>query len=440
MNNDQFIWKPLEKIAFRFFFAFFLLLIIPLDFKFFSSIFSQEKGADFFFSFFAFVNYAPTFISKASSIQFADILFVAGTALLITIIWSLIAKNNNYTNLYHLLRVVVRYKLAAIFFAYAFIKIFPIQIPYPTLSELNTPYGAFTPAKIFELTVGVAKANYQETIGLLELAAALLLLFRRTATLGAITAVGILLNIVLAAYAYDTGDQIYTSYLFVSALFLMVYDLPRMYQLLLEKSVKPNKSQLILKEKWQTKSRIALKISFAVLILIFAIKAYSKYNNEPYNLPQTAALSNAYGYYNVEEFKINNEVIPYSLTNPKRWNNVVFEKWGTLSIAQSQDFPVDKYWGGVKNLDAIDRTFESSGTSGRKYYAYSADEVKNELHLQNKDTQSRDEKFTLKFSRPNDYTIIISGITASADSVYAVLKKIDKKYLLLEGRRKPLKL
>jgi hypothetical protein len=439
MSNEHINWKPIEKIVFRFFFTFFILLILPLDQKFFSSFFTE--GVDFFFSLFAWANYAPTFISQEASIQIIDLLFVAAISIIITIFWSWKQKEvKNYNNLYQLLRVVLRYKLAAIFLVYAFIKIFPLQIPFPTLSELNTPYGHFTPAKVFELTVGVAKARYQETIGLLELAAVLLLLFRRTATLGAITAAGILLNIVLAAFAYETGDQIYTSYLFGVAIFLMVYDLPRMYQLLLEKPVKPNQKKFILKDGWQTKTRVVLKSSFFVIGCFYAVSAYSKYKNEPYALPQTAALSDAYGFYNVEEFKLNNETIPYSLTHPERWKNVVFEKWGTLSIDQAQDFPVDPYWGGVKNLDAIDRTFESSGTSGRKYFDYQVDEKEQILHLQNKNKQARDEKLTLQYFRPDDQTIIISGQNADADSIHAVLRKVDKKYLLLEGRRKPIKL
>lgn len=440
MNNEQLNWKPLEKIAFRFFFVFFLLLIIPLDLKFFSS-FSQDGGVDFFFTFFAWANYVPTFISKAASAQVIDFLFVAGLSIVIAIIWSFkqpVVKN--YTNLYQLLRVILRYKLAVIFFVDAFIKIFPQQIPFPSLSELNTPYGDFTPAKIFELTVGVAKANYQETIGLLEFAAALLLIFRRTATLGAITALGIQLNIVLAAFAYNTGDQIYTSYLFAIAIFLMIYDVPKMYQLLLEKSVKPNKEKLILKEAWQLKARIVLKSLFAFTILFYAISAYSKYKNEIFVLPQTPGLNGAYGFYNVEEFKINGEVIPSSLTHPERWSNVVFEKWATLSIKQGKDFHIDPYWPGVKKVNDIDKTFESSGTSGRKYYTYNIDEKKEVLHLQNKNKQNRDEKITLKFSRPDDETIVLSGFTVTKDSVYAVLKKLDKKYLLLEGRRNPIKL
>ncbi len=441
MNQDHFNWTSLEKIAFRFFFAFFILLIIPLDPKFFSSIFSQEGGADFFFTLFAWFNYAPTFISGAGSIQIVDFVFVAILAVIATIVWSFSQKEtSNYKNLYQLLRVILRYKLAGIFFVYAFIKIFPMQIPYPTLSQLNTPYGDFTPAKIFELTVGVAKANYQVTIGLIELGAALLLLFRRTATLGAIAAVGVQLNIVLAAYAYHTGDQIYTTYLFATALFLMVYDLPRMYQLLIEKSVKPNTGKLVLSGNLQIKSRLVLKSLFAVIILSYAVAAYSKYEIDSYGIPNSAALKGAHGFYNVEEFKINETVIPYSLTNKERWNNVVFEQWGTLSIAQAVDFPIDSVWAGVKNVKAVDRTFESSGTSGRKYFAYSVDEEKKELLLKNKHQQNRDEQFVLSYERPDEQTIILIGTNHLGNRIHAVLKKIDKKYLLLEGRRKPIAL
>jgi hypothetical protein len=439
MNNAQLNWSPLEKTAFRFFFAFFILLILPLDPYFFSSSFSG--GTDFFFGMFALANYVPAFISRDAGMQCVDLLFIGGLSFIITLFWSWKqAAAPNYINLFHFLRAVLRYKLAAVLLVYAFIKIFPLQVPYPTLSELNTQYGDFTPAKIFELTVGVAKANYQQAIGLAELAAALLLIFRRTATLGAITAAGLQLNVVLAAFAYKTGDQLYSSYLFLIAIFILAYDLPRIYRLLMEKPVLPNQQKLALKDGWQKKARLYFKAFFLIFGCFYAISAYSKYQEGSYALPQTATLRDADGFYNVEEFKLNNVVIPYSLTHPQRWKNVVFEKWGTLSIDQAPDFPIDPYWAGVKKLDAIDRTFESSGTSGRKFFAYQVDESKQVLHLQNKNKQSRDEKFTLQYNRPDDQTIIVSGVNASADSLYAVLKKVDKKYLLLEGRRKPIKL
>src|SRR5690606_3193679 len=125
MSNEQINWKPIEKIVFRFFFTFFILLILPLDPKFFSSFFTE--GVDFFFYLFAWANYAPTFISQEASIQIIDLLFVSAISIIITTFWSWKQKEvKNYNNLYQLLRVVLRYKLGAIFLVYAFIKIFPL--------------------------------------------------------------------------------------------------------------------------------------------------------------------------------------------------------------------------------------------------------------------------------------------------------------------------
>jgi hypothetical protein len=50
---------------------------------------------------------------------------------------------------------------------------------------------------------------------------------------------------------------------------------------------------------------------------------------------------------------------------------------------------------------------------------------------------------TFQFSRPTKNQIILSGINEHNDSIYVVLNKIPKKYLLKEandGRGKPIKL
>jgi hypothetical protein len=42
----------------------------------------------------------------------------------------------------------------------------------------------------------------------------------------------------------------------------------------------------------------------------------------------------------------------------------------------------------------------------------------------------------LHYDRPGESRIILSGVTTGKDSVYAVLDRVDKKYLLEEARKK----
>jgi hypothetical protein len=46
----------------------------------------------------------------------------------------------------------------------------------------------------------------------------------------------------------------------------------------------------------------------------------------------------------------------------------------------------------------------------------------------------------LHYIRPNDSTIVLNGINENRDSVHVVLARISKKYMMFEGRRKPVKI
>lgn len=322
-------------------------------------------------------------------------------------------EQGGITFAYQWLRVILRYQLAAILAIFAFVMIFDLKFRFPALSEMNTNYGDFTPAKIFQLTLGIAKANYKLTVGLVELLAAVLLLFRRTAAVGALMAAGIILNIVLADFAYNTGDQYISLYLMIISLILLAHNLPGMYRLMLEKPAVANNTNLKLNPTWERRVRPALKALFIVLILASGITAYIWKQQSP---RLATGLPNAAGLYDVAEFKWNGTTIPYSKSSPHRWQNVVFETWKTISILQP-----------------------GSKTCGRTYYVIKIDSVLNRLYLQDQGDH-RSIQMTLLYNRPDTSTIILSGRTSHRDSIYAVLKKIDKKYLLIQGRRKPVEL
>lgn len=394
-----------------------------------------------FFDIFSLANYSSVSASNSVYIQLLELIVIITISGVTAVLLTKKGNGENlYNNLYQLLRIALRYKLSAALFTYAFIKIFPLQMPFPSLSDLNTEYGDFLPWKVYFLTIGLAKANYETIIGLAELSAAVLLLCRRTATTGAIVALGLFLNIIPSNFAYQIGGVGYSIYLFVIALFLVSYDVPRIYNLLLEKPALANRTKISFNGKWQRNTRIALKSAFILLMIIYSLGAYNNYVNNPYLLPQNPGLEEAAGLYNVQEFRINDELIPYSKNDTNRWQNVVFEEWGTLSIHTARSIPLDNTRPGVENLKDLDRVYESAGNIGRHFYTYTIDSNQQTLHLQNKNIHQRNETLELHYTRPDSSTIILSGVNQARDSIYTVLTKVDKKYLLFEGRRKPVRL
>lgn len=439
------VWKGWELALFRFMSIFLLTLIVPLDWKFYRDFFSISWTDLHFHDLFRLTKYQPYFIPQENLPSFgigsfANWRIAAIIALTGSLIWSKSDKRKEYNVLYYWLRVIVRYRLAVVLIAYGFIKLFPLQMPYPSLSNLLTNYGDFFAWKIYFQTVGIAP-NYQSFLGFVEILAAFLLFNRRTVTFGVGLIFGFLGNVAVVNGFYDVGEQVLSTFIVLLAAFLFVYDIPRLYSLLInEAPTSANKLIPRFSDKGLKNLRIGLRTFFFVFVALFAYKSYSNHVQDSYKVPQTPGLSNAYGYYNVKEFILNRDTIPYSKTDPNRWQDVVFEKWSTISIKVNRPVKVDFSSGEAVNKKDIDRNYELAGLAGRHYFYYDADTLKQTLSLQNKNKNHRNEKLSLQYIRPNDSTIVLSGINENQDSIKVVLNKINKKYMMFEGRRRPVKL
>lgn len=437
-------WQEGERLAFRFFFLYFLLQALPLDWKFYRDLLAVDWTALHYRDLFYLSRYTPRFF--ADSPRFADWGIVAGISLLGTLIWHFRdRKGRAYDTLYYWLRVVVRYRLAAGLIAYGFLKFFPLQSPLPSLSHLNTNYGDFTEWKLFSLTLGIVP-SYESFLGLIEITAGLLLLFRRTTTLGTLLVIPFLGNVFISNLAYEGGEYVYSLYLISLALFLFAFDARRLFSVFtLEQPTLPNRYQPVFSTRFQQNSRLALKGAFLFFFVgMYGYQTYAAYQQGPHHYPQQPGLAQASGLYHVREFRLNGKNRPPSPADPIRWKDVVFEKWATLSIRSNR--PVQRVSALTEEIHRKDgeRNYEFAGTTGRHYYGYEMDSVHRVLTLTNRNPHYPDEKWRLRYTRPSDSQLILSGTNEKNDSLYVVLDKINKKYLLeeaaREGRRKGLTL
>ncbi|WP_375447809.1 DoxX family protein [uncultured Fibrella sp.] len=449
-------WKPVEKGLFRFVALYFIIQIVPLAPSFWRDLFTANWQYGLYQPLFKLARYMPNFVGGTGS--FLNWVIAAALAGLGTFTWSIWEKRRdesgkpvlNYDQLNAWVRVLVRYRLAAGLLAFGLIKLFPIQAPEPSLSHLNTPYGELTEWKIFALTLGVVP-SYQAFLGLIETLAGLLLLTRRSATIGAFITVFFTGNVFISNVAYGGGEFVYSLFLISLALYLLAYDGLRLYNLLvLGKPTAPNRYRLTFAQGWQQSARLAGKVVAALLILSYGLSAYEALRKGGHQYPSAAkkaSLSDAAGLYTVQEFRLNGQSRPPSPQDSLRWQNVVVEKWNTISIRR----PVPATLAKLNQEDVIGpdsaRHFEWSGQIGRHYYHYEpvAEQAASAARtLQLRNPQHPEDTFQLRYERPNPGTLVLAGINAKNDSVYAVLERVDKKYLLFEaaksGRRKGLTL
>ena len=111
-------------------------------------------------------------------------LLVSATAA--TVVWSLLDRSRkNYAELHKWFRLFLRFALAGQLLAYGFVKVFLLQMSYPSLTRLLQPFGTFSPMGMLWNSMGSAPA-YQMFTGSAEVLGGLLLIVPRTATLGAL--------------------------------------------------------------------------------------------------------------------------------------------------------------------------------------------------------------------------------------------------------------
>lgn len=128
-------------------------------------------------------------------------------------------------------RVLARYYLGWFLLIYGYVKVFPLQMAPPGPDRLIQPYGDSSPMGIAWTFIGTS-VGYQVFSGLMELVAGYLLFWRRTALVGSLLAMAVMLNVMAINYFYDVPVKLFSTHLFLYGLFIAAPDLPRLVGML----------------------------------------------------------------------------------------------------------------------------------------------------------------------------------------------------------------
>lgn len=468
-KNHNTSWKSYEKFFFRISFVFFFFFIVPLDINYYKSWFTTDwsdlhirdigklSGSSFNpikirsiydgaadrgslaeakQSFWSIKSENAPF-SIESYVNWALIL---GIAIIIALVWGAFDKRRkNYEVLYYFLLTAVSYALLIKLQGLTFSKVFPTQMPDLALTQLNTPFGDFTHQKLYWIQFSFVHA-YEVFAGLAELAIMLFLFFRPTRALGAALSLAMIGNITLANHAYDGGIHLAAAFFTIGGAFVLYPYLKNIWNLLVnEKNTLPHLYYYPFeKNKGLNSFRIAFKTF--VFLFFFVLSGYLHWDNykyDSYKVPSNPGLSNSRGMYDVTDFKVNGEELPYSPVDSLRWQDVTFEKWSTISYTVNKQFIIHGEAGRGKQFEDINRTYESAGTGGgRRHFYYEIDSVKKQLSFFSKNKVYKDEKFVLNYEQPSNNRIILSGKDQFNNFIYVVLDKKEKDYPLFSNRYK----
>lgn len=467
-------WTALQKYAFRIGFIYFLLLCIPTYSNFYKHLIHLEFAKITYHDFQSIVAFWPPQIVLIESeegvfgiLNYINLILVFGIATFIGSAWTWIDKKSlQYSKLYYWIRVLARYRLAYGMIGWGLKKAFPMQMVFPTVGMLNTPFVDMAEKKLYWSHVGVS-FDYTVFLGFAEIIPGLLLLHRKTAVLGAALAAVVCFNICIANHAYDAGVAVPAAYFTLIGIFIAWYDLPKIWNLLVkQEDIAPYRYYPDLTEKWQRYSRTGLKVVFNFIFVVLAASAwaYGFFNGNNYNLPSTPGLAGTKGYYNVTEYALNGKTIAYTPFDSLRWQDATFEQWSSLSYKTNRGAITDRMIGysplrvkddkknsklnqvntqdsdrlakQKKNRDLGVTRWEVGGMAGeRRYFFYRADTTDHILYLQNKNKNHEEETQVLHYARPAEGRIVLDGLNEFKDSIHVVLDNTYKKYPLVEGRK-----
>jgi hypothetical protein len=154
------------------------------------------------------------------------------------LLWSVVSEvrggRKEYRTAYAWLRLLLRFALAVTLLDYGFIKIFPAQFGPLSPYGLTETYGDSSPMHLLWTFMGQSR-SYMMFGGLMEAIPGVLMLFRRTSTVGLLGASAVLANVVMLNFSYDVAVKLYSVHLLLIALFLLLPDAQPIWRFLAER-------------------------------------------------------------------------------------------------------------------------------------------------------------------------------------------------------------
>lgn len=341
-------WTFMQKMLFRFFFIYFILYTSPWNslsvipgISYLLDLYNSGlewlviKTNEYLFHVFGIKYVKPVFNGSGdTSYSWAENYFLLLVAAAGALIWWLAdRKAKSYRQLNYLLCLFIRYSLALIAFGYGIIKIFALQMPFPSMSQLATPLGDLLPMRLSWMFIGYS-TPYQVFSGVMELLVAFLLLYRRTATLGTLIAAAVFINVMVLNLSYDIPVKLFSINLVLACLYLLVNEYDRIVCFFILNKPAANCSiyDYPLTKKWMRITRIIIKICVLLLFLKTGFETIDRYN-QYHSVKDHKDFKP--GFYTVTKYSINNDSISTAVPDSTRWKDLIIDDGSGGSINTS---------------------------------------------------------------------------------------------------------
>jgi hypothetical protein len=335
-------WPLLKRVAFRFAFAYAVLYFIPfaLDWLPFYAEAAEKKYEIPWHLFVPWVGKhvlhlgsdITVFTNGSGDTTYDYVLMLCCVALaaVATVLWSLLDRRRpNYERLYQWLRLYVRFLLASLMINYGASKVIPLQMPAPYLTRLIEPYGESSPMGLLWTFIGASK-SYEIFAGSAEMLAGVLLIFPRTALLGALAGFAVSVEIFALNMCYDVPVKILSFHLVLMSAFLIAQDFWRLTNVcVLNRGVGAARARQLFERRRLNQATLVLQVLFGLYLVWSNLYAVRQQEKEYAAFTQKPPL---YGIWMVDEFSVDDQARSPLTTDTSRWQRVIFQFTKAMTV------------------------------------------------------------------------------------------------------------
>jgi hypothetical protein len=177
--------------------------------------------------------------------------------------------------------------------------------------------------------------SYTMFAGASEALAGILLVFRRTRTLGALVAAGVMFNVFMLNMSYDVPVKLFSFQLMLIGIYIAAQDYRRLLNFfVLNKTAEAVPIKPFFKQK---QGNIILLVAQVILVGFFIISQTISANKNKKLYGPDREKSALYGVYNVQTFVQNGDTLPPLLTDEKRWRRLLFDYANFSTVMYMKD-------------------------------------------------------------------------------------------------------
>lgn len=324
-------------------------------------------------------------------------------SLIATAIWSYLdRKRTSYPVLSRWFLLFLRVALVSQMLVYGFAKFVPLQMSFPYLFRLLEPLRNFSPMGVLWTSVGASPA-YEVFTGGAELLAGFLLIFPRTAMLGALVAMADMTQVFVLNMTYDVPVKVVSFNLILISLLVLAPNIGQLFNFFFR-----NQPATLAAPEPPFHSSRANRISRFVLAALWlwmiGNNVYGDWGGWHQYGPgrQQSALA---GIWSIQQLAIDGQSQPLAANNSDEWRRITFDRVN---------------WAHIQHMD--------DSLTG---YAAALDTQKQTLAL----TLASDKNWRadFKYSRPAKDELILDGMV-NGHKQHIELKLMDSAQFTLTSR------